>query len=445
MRMRWPDRAASLVDDTVDVALRLGAVLLSCGAPTPDVQAAVFTAGRALGLSQIEVDINYSSITVSTPRSGQRDGQTAVRVVRTWHVNHARLAAAHVLMLDLSAGRLDLDQTLQLLSVVETTQPRYGRWLVTGAFGVLAAAIVTSLGGDVLTAAVSFCSAVLVEIVSQRLSRHEIPAFFLNAGSALIASMVAVGLTAVDTSAPSALVVAGGIMALLPGMSLVVAAQEAIGRFPVTAGARLVELTAATAGIVAGVLGALFVADKVGVTMVGADRFAGGRGLVGVAIVAGGIAAGACSATSRSPAKMFLPAAVTGVLGVAVLHAAARFVGNGGATATAVSAVVVGVVAQLLAGRYQVPAVLIVAPGIIPLLPGLTLYRSLLEFSQGQTTVGTADLIEAGTIAVALASGVLLGEILSGGPRHHTRVRAGRRTVTRRYLRVGGARGREGL
>ena len=46
--------------------------------------------------------------------------------------------------------------------------------------------------------------------------------------------------------------VVGGIIALLPGMSLMVAAQEAISLFAVTAAARVVELTMATVGIVAG-------------------------------------------------------------------------------------------------------------------------------------------------------------------------------------------------
>jgi len=408
------------VDEAIDIALRLGVVFLSCGAPTSDVQDAVFAAGAVLGLTGFEVDINFSSISLSVPRQQGSPAQSAIRVVRTWHVNHARLAAAHRIMLDLSSERLDRAEVSARLRVVETTEAGYGRTIVTLAFGVMAAAIVVSLGGNALTSAIAFGSAILVDLAGRFIGARGAPAFFVNAVGALIASMVAVAFTAADADAPSALVVAGGIMALLPGLSLVVASQEAIGRFPVTAGARLIDLIAAAAGIVAGVLIALLIADKLDIAMIAAQRFATDRGIAWVGVIAAGIAASASAASSRSPISMFLPAALAGALGVAVLRGMATVSHSEGA-ATALAAAAVGVLAEGLARWRRVPPVLIIAPGVIPLLPGLTLYRGLLEYSQGRPSAGTADLVESITLALALAAGVLFGELISAPHRRGAR------------------------
>ena len=409
---RLPVHDPSQIDEAIDITLRLGVVFLSCGAPTSDVQDAVFAAGTALGLTGFEVDINFSSISLSVPRQQGAAAQTAIRVVRLWHVNHARLAAAHRVMLDLTAERPDRAETIARLRRIETADAGYGRTVVTLAFGVMAAAIVVSLGGNALTSAIAFGSAVVVDVAGRLIAARGVPQFFINAVGAFVASMVAVAFTAADADAPSALVVAGGIMALLPGMSLVVASQEAIGRFPVTAGARLVDLIGAAAGIVAGVLIALLVADKLDITMIAAQRFTTDRGITWVAIIAAGVAAAASAATSRSPISMFWSAALAGAVGVALLRVMASVSHSEGA-ATAVAAAGTGLLAELLARPLRVPPVLIVAPGIIPLLPGLTLYRGLLEYSQGHTNSGTADLVEAITLALALAAGVLFGELLT--------------------------------
>ncbi|MEO8107233.1 MAG: threonine/serine exporter family protein [Actinomycetes bacterium] len=57
---------------------------------------------------------------------------------------------------------------------------------------------------------------------------------------------------------------------------------------------------------------------------------------------------------------------------------------------------------------------LLTAAGIIPLLPGLAVYQGLLALSRGEPKEGIPSLVEAATIAIALAAGVLLGQLLAG-------------------------------
>ncbi len=400
------------LNEAVDTALRMGAVFLAGGAPTNDVEAAVFAAGTALGLEGFEVDITNRAITISVPPRGDRPGLTTLRVVRTAAKHHTRLVAAHELVVDLSAGRVTRDQMRERLAVIERMPRPYPRWFVTLAWGVVGGSLVIRLGGGWLAALIAFASAALVDRIGRVLSRNSAPQFFLNATGALIATSVAVLITASGIPADSSLVVAGGIIALLPGMALVVAAQEAMGAFPVTAAARFVELTVGTAGIVAGVLGGLLVAGQLGVTMAVADLPEGNLGSAVLAVVAAGVASAASAVGSHAPIRVLRAAGVAGAVGLVVVSLVGEWVSTAGA-AEAVAATVVGALTFVMAARLRVPTVILVVPGILPMLPGLASYRGLLLLSEGNVPEGTAVLLGAATVALALAAGVLLGELVA--------------------------------
>jgi hypothetical protein len=77
-----------------------------------------------------------------------------------------------------------------------------------------------------------------------------------------------------------------------------------------------------------------------------------------------------------------------------------------------VPAIVIGLLGETLAERWRVPAVVTTACGIVPLLPGLTLYRGVLDLTSGRGPEGGIELLlQAGMIAIGLAGGVTLGRI----------------------------------
>jgi uncharacterized membrane protein YjjB (DUF3815 family) len=58
-----------------------------------------------------------------------------------------------------------------------------------------------------------------------------------------------------------------------------------------------------------------------------------------------------------------------------------------------------------------VPPLVVVVPAVVPLLPGLSIYRGLSLLSAGGD--GLLPMINAAAIAIALASGVIFGEYLA--------------------------------
>ena len=431
---RRPGQDAELaaVDQGAALALRVGTLLLAGGAPTEDVEAAIFAVGTAVGLGVFEVDITYKSIVISVAASDGRPALTDMRVVRGRSMHFARVAAAHRLVLDLAEGRIAPHEAEQRLAQIEHLRRPYPRWFVIVAFGGLSSAITVQLGGGVHTAWIAFLTAVLTGVVGSRMARMRTPTFFVNLVLAFGASLVAVLVTAnqehlgaLDIKTP--LVIVGGIIALLPGMTLMVASQEAIGSFAVTAAARFVELMFATIGIVSGVLLGLVLADVFDVAMQVAVRPDANALRATAAALAAGIAAAFAAVTYQSPIKL----AVTGGLLAGAsyfvylwvnewIETAAKQSGADGvgastpAVATAAAAILIGFLSAVLASRQKVPPVLLTAAGIIPLLPGLAVYQGLLALSQDEIVDGLRSLIQAAAVAIALAAGVLLGKLLSG-------------------------------
>jgi uncharacterized membrane protein YjjB (DUF3815 family) len=85
------------------------------------------------------------------------------------------------------------------------------------------------------------------------------------------------------------------------------------------------------------------------------------------------------------------------------------------AWATAVAAVIIGLVSFSAAGRFRIPALVIVTAAIIPLLPGLTIFRALVLFTRasGNNNGGIVAIATAIVTAIALSSGVILGQYIA--------------------------------
>jgi uncharacterized membrane protein YjjB (DUF3815 family) len=86
--------------------------------------------------------------------------------------------------------------------------------------------------------------------------------------------------------------------------------------------------------------------------------------------------------------------------------------GFGRAWSAALAAIAIGVVSYAVAGRVRVPPLVVVVSAIVPLLPGLSIYRALSEMAAGETA-GILSMATAAAIAIALASGVILGEYIA--------------------------------
>jgi len=228
------------------------------------------------------------------------------------------------------------------------------------------------------------------------------------------------------------LVVASGIVVLLAGLSAVGAAQDAIDGYYVTAGARVFEVLVLTLGIVVGIAAVLAIARRSGVSMqLTADTPLAANTVVQVlaAMVVSGMFAVSAYAGTRTVAY----STVMGGLGWLV-YLGATGLSLGPVAASSLAALAAGFLSQLVSSRLRVPALALSMAAIVPLLPGLVVYRGLFEIVQrapgeGLST-GLTTLLGAGGIGMGLAAGVSMGTFLARPIR--TELDRGQRRALRR-------------
>jgi uncharacterized membrane protein YjjB (DUF3815 family) len=271
----------------------------------------------------------------------------------------------------------------------------------------LGAGVGLLLGGDVVVMAFAFVSGVAIDLLMRAMSRRRLPSFYQQVAGGLLATLIAVGAAASKIDVDPSFVVTVGIIMLLAGIGFMGAIQDALTGFPLTAGARILEALLATAGIIAGVSGGLTVGRMLGVNLgrlnPGVTSLSEAGAVVAGAALCAAAFAFACYSPPRALAQIALVAG-----GAALVSVLMEGSGFGRAWSAATAAVIIGVVSYSLAAWVRVPPLVIVVSAIVPLLPGLSIYRGLSLMAAGGN--GILSLMGAAAIAIALASGVILGE-----------------------------------
>jgi uncharacterized membrane protein YjjP (DUF1212 family) len=400
---------------TMDLCLRIGELLLASGAGAADVTATMQSVASHLGLRQADVDVTFTALSMSYQRSVEEVPLLLVRHVRQRDIDYEDLTAVDHLVRDILTDRADLYLGRSRMATIVSLGHALPRWAVTLAWGVMAAAVGVFLGGGLVVAAIAAVSAMSIDRVQLLLGRARLPFFYLQVAGGAIATLIAVGVAATPLEVNTSVLVSANIIMLLAGIGLMGAVQDALTGFYLTAGARLIEAMMATAGIIAGVGLGLSIGHVAGVSFGAIVPGAAGRLtdlpliMLGAAVSAAGFSV-ACYAPWRAVVPIALITAVA-----AVVHQAVAVNGLGRAVAAGTAAFFIGLVAYAVSGRVRVPPLVVAVPAIVPFLPGLSIYRGLSLLSDGGagTSQGIFALITAISVAIALASGVILGEFVA--------------------------------
>jgi len=406
----------------IDLAMRVGETLLSTGASASDVVATVLRLIDAYGLRSVHVDVTFTSISVSYHRGPDADPMTVMRGIKVRSTDLTRLERLQTLVREVAEDPPEIDVARVRFDALIRAPHPYRRWVVTASLSGLAAAAAALFGGSWLIMALSFVTTGGVDRVQHWLARRGIAAFFMQAAGGAISTGVAVALLAATSAgvpglqgiSPS-LVVASGIVVLLAGFSVVGAAQDAIDGYFVTAGARVFEVLVLTFGIVVGIGVVLAIAHRLGVTM----KFTADNPLstnTVVQVLAAMVVSGTFAISAYAGTRAVVYSTLTGGLGwLAYLGGAG--VGMGPVAANALAALTAGFLSQLVASRLRVPALALSTAAIVPLLPGLLVYRGLFEIVQRSPgeglSTGLTTLLGAAGIGMGLAAGVSLGTFLA--------------------------------
>ncbi len=416
---------------TLDFTLKLGETMFRFGAGALEVETSMIVVTQAFGVHETEVDITNQSIALNYAPSGKMP-YSLHRVVRSWSQNYAGLALLHQLVSGISSGELDRDAAQQRLADIRHRPKPFPPWLGILASGTFAAAFVVYIGGSMVGAAVSLVSTMLLIGMVNLLGKARIPEFFSIMAGGFIATVIALVLYTLHVPLAPSLVVAGGIMLLIPSGRFVSAMQDAINGFPVSAAGRFVSAMLVFAGLMAGIIVAVVFSSILGVPELDlADEAVSTHPvwllaiLVVIATVSDGI-------FDQSSWRLLLPTALVALVGFLV-YAGADALGTGPRLTPGIAAVAIGTLGRYVALRMGAPQLVVAVPAILFLLPGLKIFRSMynIAMNTGAMQEGLIGLFDAGAIIVAIAAGVVLGDTIAR-PLTHALQANERRRIGRR-------------
>lgn len=402
-----------LAVNTIEFVLDLGEQMFRFGAGALEVETSMIAVMASFGLRNVDVDITYQSIHVNyAPPNGA--SLSLLRVVRSWTNNYAGLALVHQLVTDIVQAGVSQAEAIERLREITRRPKPFPKWVVSAAGALFAGLFVLYIGGSLVGALVAFVSSIVVMEIGKLGSRWRIPEFFATAASAFAATAIAMVLWAFDFLVSPAIVVAGGIMLLLPSARIVSSVQDAINGFPVTAAGRAFSAMITYAAIVAGIVTALVLGALAGVPYLDVAQIVSISYPWWLLLIIAGAATAAMSMVEQSAARLLLPTAGVAMLGF-LAYTASNWIGAGERLTPAVAAVVIGFAARLVAMRLNAPQLVIAVPAIVFLLPGLMIFRSMytIAIDTSELVTGLAGMFNAMMIIMAIAAGVVLGDTLA--------------------------------
>ena len=400
----------------LDLALRIGEILLSSGAGAADVTATMLGITHHYGLRNADIDVTFTLLRMSYQDDPDEMPVLLTRNVNQRDIDYDDLTRTQDLVNDILFDRVNVTEARARVARVNSTGHWLPKWAVVAGSGVVGGGVALILGGGFVVTAVAALAGVLVTMLMRTMNRQRWPMFYQQIAGGMLASVLAL-LTAaagqeLDLRIDTSQVITANIVLLLSGIGFMGAIQDALSGFYLTAGARIIEALLATAGLIAGVSAGLTLAGPLGVSLIGVRPGASADfGDVPIVLVGAILAACAFGFTCYAPLRSLPAIAMSTLLG----HLAFLGIQDPGASmpwAAGCAAVVIGLVSYTIAGRVGVPPLVVVVPALVPMLPGLLIYRGLSLMTDGDT-LGILQLSAAAATTIALASGVILGEYIA--------------------------------
>lgn len=405
------------------LVMSLADQLLSMGAPASSV------VHMALGITdvycarKVHFDINYTQITASQDRGIDREPLTLVRTVSLRETNYRLMRLLQSLATDIANRKVTLNDAETQLDRILSNTVSYPHWVVYlggGGLSVGSALLYTTSIPVVITA---LFVGIFISWLVNWLGRHLLPLFFVQIIAAITVMLSTTGLTwlvnrgyldVLDKGFNPTVIAVTGIVLLVAGMMIVGAFQDAIDEYYVTASARLLKVIMATTGIVIGVGIGLYLAKQLGVTYVPTpDRLSLTSTFyqyIGAIIISASFAL-----SNHAKPGSIIVTGLVGLLGYYVFLFASS-IGLSSIPANAAAGLIIGFLATFISRMWRLPSLAVINAGIVPLVPGLTLYNGLMD---AVLNPGTSDginlLFRAIAIAVAIATGASFG-LLIGRP-----------------------------
>ena len=380
-------------------------LLLEYNVRSMSIERSVARIARHLGVD-VQTVVGYREVALTLA-----DGRSLRARAPELRINVAVSAGALHVIDELCLNRIALDEATRKLESIERLAPRHGRWLVALFFGLAASAIAWLLRADWGAIAVSGVSASLGLVVRQELAKRSVVLFALPFAAGLVGAALG-GLAIVQgwTGTPGLCLIVPALM-LVPGPHLINGVHDMLENHMLTGVCRLALavgiLTATALGVV---LGGWLILGPEALSTAPSDAI---RLTLPLDAALAGVAACGFGAFYNAPWRVLWVSILCGVIGHGLRYVCLEHLSV--EISTALACLAIGLIADVAAGRLQLPFSAVAFAGAVPMMPGVFIYQSIAGAMRLSAAGTAADpALAAATLALSFKSVFVVGAITIG-------------------------------
>lgn len=395
------------------VVLRMGKMMLASGTASYRVKMAMRRLAAAVGLDRHEALVTLTEITTTSHRGPIF--RTEVAEQRAIGANADRLTRLERYADSLSPGSVSVPEAQRSLDAISAVGPLY-RPLPNALFAGMACAGFALLNrGGVVEAGAVFVGASCGQATRRWMHHKSFNVFGTTIIAAAVASLaylgVVLGLTALGSATPENQVgFVSAVLFLVPGFVLVTAILD-IWKMDLSAGiGRAVYgvMVLISAGISVWLVSLLAGLEPTP----GTDWPIPEAWQVPAWALASGVAALGFAALFNSPWRIALAAAGVGMIAntgrVALVEA-----GVVAQAAAGFAALVVVLLSAFVGPRVKVPRITLNVPAVVIMIPGFSIYRSMVDINAGDYTAAVGTGLQTMFVVMAIGVGLAVGRMLT--------------------------------
>ncbi len=394
-----------------------GVLMISSGAETHRVEDTVHRILSTTGFEHAEAMVFPTGLVVTLSDPSGENLSITKRVPGVSN-NLGRVADVNQVSREFCSGKITLEEAVEKLNAIKNKR-RYSDWALTWGYILASCGFCVVFGGNFLDAlGTIFCGLALAFVnifLGPKIGRGFVTT--IVAGAAMTLTAVAVAYSAdlwFDIHFQAHYMIIGAIMPLVPGLAMTNAARDIMHGDYLSGGARAIEAVCVAAVVAVGVGAGMGIGNVCGfadslvlsfsLSVDSVFRFI-------AAVMCAGVAVCGFYLLFEIPPKHMPFCALCGGLSWAVYLIADHF-GASGVWATFFATLAVDLFSHINARVLKTPVIIFLVAGLLPLVPGISIYKAVYaimygEGGAGETMLGAILCVGAIALAIFLMDTIL--------------------------------------
>ncbi|MBR6711413.1 MAG: threonine/serine exporter family protein [Selenomonadaceae bacterium] len=360
------------IGQKAELLLTVGQLLMENGADTSQIVRDMARVAAYMGIDdeKFHLHIMYSTLLLNI--SDEHHSHTSFRKCPKHGVNMRIISAVSRLTWRAMKEHYTIDEFKGELEAV-AKRPRYPHWVSVLAAGSGCGAFCTLFGCDFNAAIYTAVSAIIAKIVQMQCAeRFGINPYVSMTFAAFTATIIAYLTHFLPTTTPWHPLIAAALF-LVPGIPMINALSDMINTYLISGAARIIHTLIIVGAMTFGIVFAIGMADFdsfTNLTMLPDSDY-------GLFMAAAAIGAMSFAIFFNLPPRLLFAAACGGAICVCTRNFFIFELGMSSAVGTLAGATLVSVIAIEAVHWLHTPSLVLVVPAVIPLVPGVLIYRFL--------------------------------------------------------------------